>query len=479
MMGEFVFLGMERRTFALTLTAPALAGWAQESMSKTAAEKLLHLWLTAFNSGDRAKLVEFRAQYAADQPDHVEQMFQTRRFTGGFDLRRVESSEATQVKAILKERLGDTHARIELNAVSEEPLRAGKLTVQRIETPEDLAPAAMEEGALCEALDERAKDLAKRDEFAGSVLIARSDKVIFEKAYGWADRETKTSNTIETRFRIGSMNKMFTAVTAMQLVEKGKLQLDAPLGEYLKDYPNSSLAGKVRIRHLLSHTGGTGDIFGPEFAKKRLELRTIEDYVRLYGARELAFEPGSRWAYSNYGFLLLGAVIEKVAGRSYYEVVQENVFRPAGMKASDSLPEEARVAGMSRGYMRGAAGWESNVDTLPWRGTPAGGGYSTTRDLFRFARALETGKLLGEKLLREATVGDKPGAGYGFGFQLYEKPMRQYGHGGGAPGMNGDLRVLPESGYVVSVLANLDPPAAGRLSSFFLARLKLSGKSRD
>lgn len=478
MIGNFVFLGMERRTFALTLTAPALASWAQESMQKTAAEKLLHLWLTSFNSGERTKLVEFRVQYAPDQPDHIEQMMQTRRFTGGFDIRRIESADAAQLKAILKEREGDTHARIEVSVASAEPLRAGKITVQRIETPEDLAPAAMEESELCKALDERAKDMTKRDEFAGSVLIARGDKVLFEKAYGWADRGAKAANTVETRFRIGSMNKMFTAVAALQLVEKGKLQLDAPLGEYLKDYPNENLAAKVHIRHLLSHTGGTGDIFGPEFAKKRRELRTIEDYVRLYGARDLAFEPGSRWAYSNYGFLLLGAVIEKVAGRSYYELVQENVFRPAGMTATDSLPEEAGVAGMSRGYMRGAAGWESNAETLPWRGTPAGGGYSTTRDLFRFARALETGKLLGEKLLREATVGDKPGAGYGFGFQLYEKPMRQYGHGGGAPGMNGDLRVLPESGYVISVLANLDPPAAGRLASFFLARLKVPAKAR-
>lgn len=467
-----VFPGMNRRLFTLTCTTPLLSRGAQDDIPETPAGQLLRLWLAAFNSGERAKLEDFRTRYSPDQPDHIEQMLQTRRFTGGLDFRRMESAEGTNLKAILKEREGDTHARIDLQVASVDPLRAGRITVQRMETPADLAPAKLSESELCKAVDERAQDLTRRDGFAGSVLLARGSEVIFEKAYGWADREEKIANTVETRFRIGSMNKMFTAVAALQLVEKGKLALDAPLGEYLREYPNAGVAAKVRLRHLLSHTGGTGDIFGPEFASKRLELKTLEDYLRLYGKRELAFEPGTKWAYSNYGFLLLGAVIEQVAGRSYYDQVKDGVFRPAGMTGTDSLPEEEKVPQRSKGYQWGPAGWRSNADTLPWRGTPAGGGYSTTRDLFRFARALETGKLVGEKLFREATTGEKPGAGYGLGFQLYEKPARQYGHGGGAPGMNGELRVLPETGYVLTVLANLDPPAAGRITSFVLARLR-------
>ncbi|MBY0504454.1 MAG: beta-lactamase family protein [Bryobacteraceae bacterium] len=467
---------MNRRTFTLTFTTPVLMMAAQDGIPETPAGRLLRLWLTAFNSGDRAQLVDFRAKYAPDQPDHVEQMMQTRRFTGGFEVRRVEPEEEGKLKAILKEREGDTHARIELHVASADPLRAGRITVQRIETPEDLAPAAMNERELCKALDERAQDMARRDQFSGSVLLARGTDVVFEQAYGWADRDAKIANTMDTRFRIGSMNKMFTAVAVLQLVEKGKLALEAPLGEYLREYPNAKVAAKVQIRHLLNHTGGTGDIFGPEFASKRLELRTLGDYLKLYGGRELAFEPGANWAYSNYGFLLLGAVIEQVAGRGYYEQVKESVYRPAGMTGSGSQPEEEPVPQRSKGYQQGSAGWKSNADTLPWRGTPAGGGYSTTRDLFRFARALETGKLLGEKLRREATTAQKAGAGYGYGFQVREKPMRQYGHGGGAPGMNGDLRVLPDSGYVLAVLSNLDPPAAGRLTDFVMARLKISAK---
>ena len=124
------------------------------------------------------------------------------------------------------------------------------------------------------------------------------------------------------------MNKMFTAVAIIQLVEAGKVKLTAPLGKYLRDYPNQEVATKVTMQQLLTHTGGTGDIFGPEFDAHRLELRKLADYVKLYGKRGLEFEPGSKWAYSNYGFILLGAVIEKVSGQSYYDYVRTTSTSP-------------------------------------------------------------------------------------------------------------------------------------------------------
>src|SRR5690349_9914535 len=116
---------------------------------------------------------------------------------------------------------------------------------------------------------------------------------------------------------MGSMNKMFTATAILQLVQAGKIKLDDPLGKYLPDYPNKDVATKVTIHHLLTHTGGTGDIFGPEYQAHRLELKTLQDYVKLYGSRGLAFEPGSKWEYSNYGFILLGVIIERISGVDY------------------------------------------------------------------------------------------------------------------------------------------------------------------
>ena len=297
----------------------------------------------------------------------------------------------------------------------------------RIELPEtpkpskaiDLVLHRLSEADALAALSDRAEKLARADQFTGAVLVARHGNVLLERAWGLADRKTRTPNTPETKFRLGSMNKMFTAVAALQLVEAGKLALDDPIGKHLPDYPNKEVAAKVTLRHLLTHTGGTGDIFGAVFEQNRLQLRRHGDYVKLYGSNLLGFEPGARFEYSNYGFVLLGAVIEAASGQSYYDYVREHVFRPAGMTATDSLPESTDVPKRATGYMRFGPGapWEPNTDTLPWRGTAAGGGYSTARDLMRFARALSSGKLISKASLAEATREHRQQYGYGFGVQ--------------------------------------------------------------
>jgi CubicO group peptidase (beta-lactamase class C family) len=359
------------------------------------------------------------------------------------------------------ERIGtDGHDRIELLATPE-PSSAIDLVLRRMSEADALA-----------ALSARAEKLADANEFSGAVLVARHGKVLLADAWGPADRQAGTPNTPDTRFRIGSMNKMFTAVATLQLVEAGKLALDDPIGKHLPDYPNRDVASKVTVRHLLTHTGGTGDIFGPEFEQNRLKLREHGDYLKLYGRRGLTHEPGARFEYSNYGFVLLSALIERVSGLSYYDYVRDNVFRRVGMTATDSLPESDRVSKRAVGYMRPYPGadWEPNTDTLPWRGTAAGGGYATVGDLMRFAQALESGKLISKATLAEATRPREQQYGYGFGM-LGEGPLRSYGHGGGAPGMNGELRVFPKLGYVVVSLSNLDPPAASRLVEFFALRM--------
>jgi hypothetical protein len=227
------------------------------------------------------------------------------------------------------------------------------------------------------ALEDHAQERAEADEFAGAVLIARHGKVLLQDAWGRADRKAGTANTPATRFRIGSMNKMFTAVATLQLVEAGKLKLDDPIGQHLPNYPNKEVAAKVTVRHLLTHTGGTGDIFGPEFDQHRLQLREHRDYLKLYGSRGLTHEPGARFEYSNYGFVLLGALIEHVSGGSYDDYIRDHVFRRAGMRYTGALPESVDVPDRAVGYMRSSPGgaWEPNTDTLLWRGTAAGGGY--------------------------------------------------------------------------------------------------------
>jgi CubicO group peptidase (beta-lactamase class C family) len=317
------------------------------------------------------------------------------------------------------------------------------------------------------------------DRFSGAVLVTRDGRPLFEGAYGFADRERRVPNTPLTQFRAGSMYKMVTAVATLQLVQAGTLRLDAPLGTYLPDYPNADLAAKVTPHHLLTHTGGTGDIFGPLFTAHRTALRTTGDYLGLYGTRGLQFAPGAQHVYSNYGFLLLGALVERVGGTSYDDHVATRVLAPAGMTATGTAPEDSLVPGRAVGYMRQASGaLVSNAPTLPYRGTPAGGGYSTVGDFARFAVALRERRLLDSAhtaLLLSGKVAVGPGSQYAYGFQDRVVGGRRFvGHGGGAPGMNGELAFEPNGGYVVVVLSNLDPPAAQRVAGFILTRLPTS-----
>lgn len=461
----------------LACVCVAFSAWlgAETQIPSTPAGTVLSAWLEAFNSGDRARIATYLAKYEPDHKSAIDRLLGFRGQTGGFTVVRIEKSEPLHLEALMKEREGSNFARLTLDVSSaESPLVKG-LGLHVVPRPSDQpAPARVSFDQAVKALDAKAAELASQDKFSGDVLVARSGKIAFERAYGLADREKQIANTIDTRFRIGSMNKMFTATAILQLAGEGKLDLAAPLGKYLPDYPNKEVAGKVTIRQLLTHTGGTGDIFTPEYEKHRLETRELADYVKLYGSRAPEFEPGSKWAYSNYGFILLGLVVEKVSGMSYYDYVRTRVFLPAGMHDTDSLPESESVPKRSLGYTRKDGAWASNVDTLPWRASSAGGGYSTVGDLFRFAEALSSGKLIKSELFTQMTSkqaggAEMPaGAGYGFGMMVFEGLQRKwFGHGGGAPGMNGELRVYPRTNTVIVVLANLDPPAATRLADFF------------
>ena len=450
---------------------------AQSAAAKGAAEQQLAAWLEEFNNGDQAKFQAFLEKNYPDQAKRIDGIMGFRAMTGGFDLKKVEKSSDTALVAIVKERDSDTFARMEMEVESGAPHRITKFDVRMVPTPVQFAIPRMSEGEALAALKSEIERRAAADRFSGTVMVTRKGKAIFSGAYGLADRDKKIKNELGTQFRIGSMTKMFTAVATMQLVQNGKLKLDSTVGEYLPFYPNKDLASKVTIHHLLTHTGGTGDFFGPEFDEHRLELKTLQDYVRLYGQRGLEFEPGSKWSYSNYGFLLLGVIVQKVSGEDYYQYMRENVYKPAGMTATDSLPEDQTVAKRSIGYRKDRASdsWKPNTDTLPYRGTSAGGGYSTVEDLERFAEALKEHKLLDAKHTEMLTTGKAEtgdGDKYAYGFMdRTSGGVRSYGHGGGAPGMNGELAIYPQSGYVVAVLANLDPPAAQRIASFIGNRL--------
>ncbi|OLF12478.1 serine hydrolase domain-containing protein [Actinophytocola xanthii] len=314
--------------------------------------------------------------------------------------------------------------------------------------------------------------------FSGVVLVARDEELLFAEAHGMADRQRMVSNTLSTRFRLGSINKVFTAVAVCRLAEDGTVDLDAPLARYLPDFPNQQLATAATVHHLLTHTAGTGDIFVPEYEARRGEIRTVADYVRLLGHRPAEFEPGSRFRYSNFGYVVLGAVIENVTGQSYYDYLDRHVYPAAEMRRAGSLPEAAAVPDLAVGYTDEVPGSEVNTGVLPYRGSPAGGGYASAEDLWRFATALTGRRLLDARHTELLTTGQAEAGwagrcvAYGF-FVRTVHGVRSISATGGFPGMSAALVVHPDLGYVTVVLANQDPDVAVEVAMFVDDRLEI------
>jgi CubicO group peptidase (beta-lactamase class C family) len=270
------------------------------------------------------------------------------------------------------------------------------------------------------------------------LLLAVNDVPQVARGWGKVDAGSAMAITPDTPMFLASAGKMFTAVAVLQLAEAGKIDLDAPLGTYLTDYPNAEMA-KVTIRQLLQHRGGTGDIgiLARNEASNRAKVRTIADLVALNGHRPPAFAPGTKMEYSNYGFLLLGAVVERASGQNYYDYVAQHVFEPAGMTGA-GFPDRDHIAGIPTGvttFYGEEKAPVSNVSTLPWKGTPAGGGVASANDMRKFIDALRAGKLLSPASFKLArTPSETPW--YGMGFILASASDAFWGHGGQSYGMD-------------------------------------------
>lgn len=438
----------------------------------TPAGRFASVWLKAYNSADPKEWERYNALYNRKSPPQV--WIDLHRMTGRLTLVRVEVRSPNELTLLFSAEIGDSFWQ---NAVKIDPLNPFKVIdagLGTVDRPSEFAIPRLSRAELNRSMSAKlARDTAA-DRFAGTIMASRHGQVIYQSAIGLADRGRNVPVTMSTKFRIGSANKMFTAVGVLQLVEKGSVALDAPIGTYLKDYPNAAFAGTVTIRQLLTHTGGAGDIFTPEYEAKRQEVRTLADYVTLFGGRAPDTSVDGRTAYSNYGFVLLGRVIEIVSGTDYYDYVQRRIFAPAGMVNTGSLPEDTAVSNRSRGYTRKDGRLADNADTLPYRGSAAGGGYTTATDLIRFGEALRSGKLLSKAMLEQATSSQRADGWYGFGFFVGgQGPTRNWGHGGGAPGMNAAFRVYPELDAIVVALVNLDPLAADNQADYYANRMAL------
>jgi D-alanyl-D-alanine carboxypeptidase len=311
---------------------------------------------------------------------------------------------------------------------------------------EPIRPSPISQAELVRRMTTSLDSLAKAGQFSGVAVVARNGVPVFQRAYGMADRERRVANNPETAFNLGSINKVFTQIAILQLRAAGKLDLDSTLATYWPDYPNKDVARKITIRQLMRHISGIGgSIFDPPAGGKRNDIRALKDYLPLFVNQPLAFEPGTRNAYSNAGYVVLGLVIERLSGDDYYTYVREHIFKPAGMTRTGSFSVDSLPPNTAIGYTRGDEDAPSNTPLrpnsrdLPGRGSSAGGGYSTTQDLLRFLQAL-----------RENRIPNGLPAGLGIA--------------GGSGGMNAIVEGGLPGGYDLIVLANLDPPAAERVA---------------
>jgi CubicO group peptidase (beta-lactamase class C family) len=438
--------------------------------------RLVRAWLHAMQTADDAAYVRFMQQHYPDAPGGQDGWLEFRHQHRGMQFYSVRSTTAGGAELWLYDPNFDTYviASAELNAG--DPDRFSIMARGTGDVPPGAAsPPKLEGSALIKALSARAQHYVDTGDFSGAVLLAKNGHVLFQKAYGFADREAHKPNRLNTQFRFGSMGKMFTMIGIMQLAQDGKIDLSAPIGRYLPDYPNQDVATKVTVSNLLSHTGGTGDIFGPEFEAHRLTLRDLKDYVDLYGKRPLEFAPGTRSEYSNYGFILLGRIIEEVSGLTYNEYLQRNVFGPAGMDSTGNRPESDRLPRRAVGYTGFGANLKRTDKMLPFSGTSAGGGYSTVGDFNRLVEALVSHRLLRADTLQKLISGGvtgKDGSFYPYDFsRTFGGTGRYFGHPGGAPGMSGDLLHFLDSGYTIVVLANRDFPIVDSIALFIAKRL--------
>ena len=214
---------------------------------------------------------------------------------------------------------------------------------------------AISQPELVKRLTTTVDSLAKIGEFSGVVLLAKNGAPVYQVAKGYADRERKIPNNLQTAFNLGSINKVFTQIAILQLQAAGKLDLDSTLATYWPDYPNQDVARKVTIRQLMRHTSGIGgNIFAAPSGGTRGDVRRLQDYLPLFVNEPLQFEPGSKNVYSNAGYIVLGLLIERLSGGDYYRYVREHIFEPAGMTRTGSFTVDSLPANTAIGYTRGA-----------------------------------------------------------------------------------------------------------------------------
>src|SRR5215216_2026843 len=310
----------------------------------------------------------------------------------------------------------------------------------------------------------------KYRQFNGSVLVAENGKIIYKGAYGQANMEWNIPNTPDTRFRLGSITKQFTATVILQLVERGKIKLDAKLSDYLPDYRKDT-GEKVTIHHLLTHTSGIPSYTSQPgfFQNVSRNPYKVDEFVKKYASGNLEFEPGSKHSYNNSGYFLLGAIIERVTGKPYEQVLKQNIFDPVGMKNTGYDHHDTIISKRASGYSKTPDGYTNALYldmSIPYA---AGSMYSTVEDLYLWDQALYTDKLLSAQSKELMYKPFLENYAYGWvvtnaSFKQNDQPVQVITHGGGINGFTTTIVRYPKEKNLIVMLDNTGSEYLDRLS---------------
>jgi CubicO group peptidase (beta-lactamase class C family) len=322
--------------------------------------------------------------------------------------------------------------------------------------PEDIAPQAER---YLQALTDSGK-------FSGTVLLAREGKILFVKGFGFADEEARIPNSATTRFPIASIAKTFTATLVLKQQALGTISLTDPACKHFAPCP--AAWRDITVRHLLMHTSGIPNFTdASDILTRAGTRRTMDEVIATFRDQPLQFAPGAQYRYSNSGYFVLGAILEKISGKSYAALLEESIFEPLGMNDSGYDNQASVQPPLAVGYLpHGTRNARAGLVDSSWL-YAAGGVYSTVEDLHKFALALSTDALLPQRELAGMWASEL--GEYGYGWQLLPPSPKTLNrklvfHAGGFPGYSTDLLRYPDDDVTVIILANLHPVALAEVS---------------
>jgi CubicO group peptidase (beta-lactamase class C family) len=445
------------------------------------AARRLSEWIAAYNTGSLDALTAFAdsnfsrgalvKRKAADRATGDKWLHLN---LGKMTIRSIDSTTDSSIVATVWQELVEGWGHVVLGIEPTFPFGIASRQISFLEPPPEQLRVRMDiaDDQIGAELTRFAVKLAEAGVFSGVVSVFRRGQPLYVGAFGLAQRDPPVPNSVDTRFELASVSKMFTAVAVARLVEQGRLSYQDTISKLLPDYPNRAVAPRLTVQHLLTHTSGLPEyLFTPAYRAARMSVRSPLDYWPFFANDTLEFPPGSKWSYSSSNYVLLGAIVERLAGRPFVEHVHASILAPLGMTRSSY---QANAQATATPFTRFGPGRRPDLQRYhavergaDSRGSPAGGGFSTAPDLQRFANALLSGALLSEEGTREATmprVKAEDGM-WSFGFEWHEwNGVRFFGHNGFSEGAFNQVDIYPDLGYTVVVLSNVDMSGAGAIA---------------